>query len=223
VIIVIAIVVAWIVILGPSLLRRRATQGDGIASITHFHRALRILERRSPDPIVAPAYRLRAEEGEDRGPIPGGRPQLTVVGAKDLPRPALAFLADGPAPVAATPVTVDTRIRDRDTEHLRTLRRRRDTLGVLVGITGLTLAIGLVPGARMAWVVTLLAGATLGGYVWMLVRIRRQAELRARTVSLDPPVTGAGGWDTDDGTDDPEALARSWADHPVNQVAVGGG
>ena len=106
VVLVIIILVAWIVILGPSLLKRRA-RGGGDQSITHFHYQLRVLEQRAPEPIVAPAYRLRAVS--DTGaptsihyPDSGRAPVLTVVGAKELPRPALAFLGEpevaAPAP-----------------------------------------------------------------------------------------------------------------------------
>ena len=67
VVLVIIIVAAWAVILGPSLLKRRAHSG-GDQSITHFHHQLRVLEQRAPEPIVAPAYRLRAVDGTGRRP-----------------------------------------------------------------------------------------------------------------------------------------------------------
>jgi hypothetical protein len=106
VVLVIIILMAWIVILGPSLLKRRAHGGD--QSITHFHQQLRILEHSAPEPIVAPAYRLRAVDGSGSETgityADSGRPPvLTVVGAKELPRPALAFLGE-PAPSADPPV-----------------------------------------------------------------------------------------------------------------------
>ncbi len=98
--VVIIILVAWAVIVGPSLLRRRSRSTDGIHSITHFHHQLRILEHSAPEPIVAPAYRLRALDGDaPRSGVhyPGDRPPvLTVVGASELPRPALAFLGEPP-------------------------------------------------------------------------------------------------------------------------------
>ena len=61
-VLVIIILVAWIVILGPSLIKRRARSG-GDQSITHFHYQLRVLEHSAPEPLVAPAYRLRAVDG----------------------------------------------------------------------------------------------------------------------------------------------------------------
>jgi len=117
-VLVIIILVAWAVILGPGLLRRRARSG-GDQSISHFHRQLRILEHSAPELLVAPAYRLRAVDG---GGTPTGityadsgvPPKLTVVGARELPRPALAFLGE-PAPGAdalASPDPVVTGIRE---------------------------------------------------------------------------------------------------------------
>jgi len=98
VVVVIIIVAAWAVILGPSLVKRRARSG-GDQSITHFHYQLRVLEQRAPEAIVAPAYRLRAVDGSGAPttihfPDSGRPPVLTVVGAKELPRPALAFLGE---------------------------------------------------------------------------------------------------------------------------------
>ncbi len=100
-VLVIIILVAWAVILGPGLIRRRA-RGGSDQSITHFHYQLRVLENSAPEPIVAPAYRLRSVDGNGSPtgicyPDSGKPPVLTVVGAKELPRPALAFLGE-PAP-----------------------------------------------------------------------------------------------------------------------------
>jgi len=109
-VLVIIILVAWAVILGPNLIKRRAR--GGVQSITHFHHQLRILEHSAPEPLVAPAYRLRSVDGSGAAtgisyPDSGDRPKLTVVGAKELPRPALAFLGD-PAPESAVAPPVDT-------------------------------------------------------------------------------------------------------------------
>ena len=119
VVLVIIIVAAWAVILGPNLLKRRA-RGGGDQSITHFHYQLRVLEQRAPEPIVAPAYRLRAVDGSGAPnsihyPDDGRPPVLTVVGAKELPRPALAFLGD-PEPEAVAPAYPADRARPVRTE-----------------------------------------------------------------------------------------------------------
>jgi len=108
VVVVIIIVAAWAVILGPSLFKRRARTG-GDQSISHFHYQLQVLEQRAPEPIVAPAYRLRAVDGSGTPtsihyPDTGRPPVLTVVGAKELPRPALAFLGE---PEDSGPATAD--------------------------------------------------------------------------------------------------------------------
>ncbi len=104
-VLVIIIMMAWVVILGPSLIKRRARSG-GDQSISHFHRQLRILEHSAPEPIVTPAYRLRAVDGTDRPsgityPTAGAPPVLTVVGAKELPKAALAFLGEPDPSIAA--------------------------------------------------------------------------------------------------------------------------
>ncbi len=100
-ILVIIIVAAWIVILAPSLMKRRSQGVGEIGSISHFHRQLRVLEHSGPQPIVTPAYRLRSVDGGGvTTQVPGGpeapAPVLSVVGASQLPRPALAFLGDDP-------------------------------------------------------------------------------------------------------------------------------
>jgi hypothetical protein len=118
VVLVIIILVAWAVILGPGLVKRRARSG-GDQSISHFHHQLRILEHSAPEPLVAPAYRLRAVDGNGAPtgityPDSAAPPKLTVVGARELPRPALAFLGE-PVPGAdavAAPDPVVTGIHE---------------------------------------------------------------------------------------------------------------
>ncbi|HEX7443670.1 MAG TPA: hypothetical protein VF320_07280 [Acidimicrobiales bacterium] len=115
VVVVIIIVAAWAVILGPSLFKRRVRTG-GDQSISHFHYQLRVLEQRAPEPIVAPAYRLRAVDGNGTPtsihyPETGRPPVLTVVGAKELPRPALAFLGE---PEVSEPAAGDDRTAQLD-------------------------------------------------------------------------------------------------------------
>ena len=218
VILVIIIMVAWLVILGPNLLKRRSRTVAGISSISHFHRQLRVLEHSAPPPLVTPAYRLRAADGS-AVEIPGsdgGRlglpPKLSVVGADKLPRPALAFLGDDPTgggadgPSAGSPVAgggvlpalgrtplVPTAPRLPDV-HARSLarRRRRDTLGVLSAVFVTTALLGFIPGAGMAWLFSVVSGLILTAYVTLLVRMRRTAEERERKLHYLPPDTAHG-------------------------------
>src|ERR1035441_7410975 len=101
VILVIIIVTAWIVILGPNLMKRRSRAAGGINSISHFHRALRLPPHFAPQPPApqparhppapaptAPAPPGRGSVGGTGGPTrtPGypevsAVPVLSVVGA----------------------------------------------------------------------------------------------------------------------------------------------
>jgi hypothetical protein len=205
---VVIIVVAWVVILIPGFLRRRSA-GDATDSISHFHQQLRILEHSAPKPIVTPAYRLRVDGADGRAHDAEGTvvaPTLTVVGARDLPRPALAFLAD-PLDVPAWPAFDPTDERDlgrRAASPLEvghradgaarrlTRQRRRDTLGVLILVVLVSFMIGFVPGASVAWVATGIVGIALAGYVAQLVHLRRLAEERERKLHyLRPPLPGS--------------------------------
>ena len=188
VILVIIIAVAWIVILAPNLMKRRARLGDGISSISHFHHQLSVLEHSAPEPIVAPAYRLRTVD--DDGTVgavsavdeDGAAPVLTVVGADQLPRPALAFLGRDPdeAPAEAVPAQVASMPQVSAATRRQFRRRRRDTLGVLSAGFVTTFLLGFLPGADMAWVVCGLCGVALAGYVALLVRLRKLADERSQ-------------------------------------------
>jgi hypothetical protein len=228
-VLVIIVGVAWIIILVPSVMKRRSRAVGEIGSISHFHQQLRVLEHSAPQPIVAPAYRLRAVDGSDdpTGVSRGSSepPVLTVVGADQLPRPALAFLGDDPPsadggaairgatmPVASEVVLADgsmavtrsdphvTPARTSDSLQRQLVRRRRrDTLGVLIGLFVVTALIGFVPGASITWVVTALSGLALVVYVAFLVHLRRMAEERDQKLHyLNPggvvpaPVAGSG-------------------------------
>src|SRR5450830_1117088 len=98
-VLVVILVLAWLVILGPTVFRRRSEHGGGVSSVSHFHHQLQVLEHSRGMPIVSPAFRLQSVAGQpapaemNAGDVPS-RPVLTVVGAKQLPRPALAFLGE---------------------------------------------------------------------------------------------------------------------------------
>ena len=219
VVLVIIIAAAWIVILGPKLLNRRSRTVGEIGSISHFHHQLAVLEHSAPQPIVAPAYRLRAvgSDGDpDRGgtyPEVAGVPGLSVVGAKELPRPALAFLGEAPELREATarpsahvttysgpddhsatldPFVSPGRVYDSLTRQ-QIRRRRRDALGVITMVFLGTMMIGFVPGVGVVWVLTALSGMVMVAYVALLVNLRRRAEERERKLHyLRPDGSGAG-------------------------------
>ncbi len=166
---------------------------------------------RSLDGTVTPV----APIGEGGQP----RPVLTVVGADRLPRPALACLGDdvppslpstgrGPrspgewsvAPSYGVPTaTGGGRARpvgpggfDHVAEARRLARRRRrDILGGLVAATFVTLLIGLIPGAGLAWVATTLFAVAAAAYVALLAHHRALALERERKLRyLRPPSHG---------------------------------
>ena len=212
VVVVIIIVAAWAIILGPSLVKRRA-RGGGDQSITHFHYQLRVLEQRAPDPIVTPAYRLRSVDGSgtpktihytdsDRPPV------LTVVGAKELPRPALAFLGEpevappvsderpvdaAPAtrfdslPYDVAPATLATRRSQDALTRAQARRRRQDTLTILGAVFVVSVMAAVVTSSTVVWAVVALDGVALAAYVGVLVHLRRMAAERDMKLHyLDP-------------------------------------
>jgi hypothetical protein len=219
VVLVVVIALAWMVILGPGLMKRRSRSGDGISSISHFHHQLRVLEHSGARPIVRPAYRLHGQPGPagmDDGPSTpdfGPRPVLTVVGADRLPRPALAFLgadpvedaSDRPAPrrpepgmhLPSTggpggpgPVETGTGLPPGDPAARHLARRRRrDTLGILAMVFVTSGMLGFVPGARAVWSVTAVSGLALVAYVALLVHLRQKAEERERKLHYLEPGT----------------------------------
>jgi hypothetical protein len=54
-------------------------------------------------------------------------------------------------------------------------KRRRDIFAVLAVVTGSTLVLGMVPQLRLLWIVTLVSGALLAGYCYLLVQLRTLA------------------------------------------------
>jgi hypothetical protein len=247
VVLVVIIVVAWLAILGPNLVKRRS-RAAGVTSISHFRRSLRVLEHSAPDPIVAPAFRLRAAGGPQQSQLGPSYPEvsavpvLTVVGADQLPRPALAFLGEDPPPpdVGGDDGLHQIDAADHDgSPHVRTHRelppditgrggdvlarravrqRRRATLGALASVFFLTLMIGIVPVARAAWIVSIISGLALAAYVMVLVQLRRTAEERERKLSYLHPGSEAIGHPIG-GAGVPVYMSGRYA-HPSNQAAV---
>lgn len=232
-IILVVIVLAWVAVLGPSLLRRR---NRSIGSIHHFHHSLEVLEHSGPAPIVSPAYRLHAvdQSGSLVRVEPGSNgdvvPKLTVVGAKDLPRPALAFLGGDPVDQVDEEAYQYDEFEERVTDSHReaysrqvTLQRRRDTLLTLIGLVVSTLIIGLIPGASLAWIVSAVTAVILVAYVAMLVNLRRRAEERERKLRYLAPREAAAGDVAYEGhapRHDLPVYTSGRYGHPSNQSAV---
>ncbi len=127
------------------------------------------------------------------------RPVLTVVGAKELPRPALAFLGEAVTPSQpeptyrpAYPERITTPRLANPEARLLARRRRRDTLTVLALVFTLTLVIGSIPGARPAWVITAIAGVALGAYVAMLAHMQTVMAEGERKLHYLRPVSQGG-------------------------------
>ena len=198
------LVVVWLVVLGPSVLRRvRDRRETEVESVGTFHRELRILEHASP-PLVPPAYRLRgsATSGPS-APALRAKPVLQLVNGEPLPPPALAFLGKDPGSRPAG--TEDGRVAgpergmpDHGLEGTRPLpaepwrqprreyevrrlvrQRRRDTLVILLVVTVLSMIAGAL-GLGGAWILALVAGLSAVAYVWMLVNLHARADERER-------------------------------------------
>jgi hypothetical protein len=131
-------------------------------------------------------------------------PILTVVGCDQLPKPALAYLGEQGPPRSETPIEPDHRpaepvapdsyrVSDAFTRQLAR-RRRRDTLMVLVLTFACSVFLGMIPAARMLWVVSAISAVAIVAYVAVLVHLRSVAEERERKLHyLEPePEYGAG-------------------------------
>ena len=149
--------IVWAVVLGPSLLRRRAERRSN-DSIGDFHRQLRILERTGPT-IVDPAHRLDTEGHAVPGPFraPSVRPGRPLVGAGSLDS------ADG------GPRRPDPYFRPE------ACKRRRDVLLGLVCVLVGTGLLGAIPPLRPLLYVTIAGAVALAAYVGLLVYLRTLA------------------------------------------------
>ena len=89
-----------------------------------------------------------------------------MVGADQLPRPALAFLGDALAD--EPPTRSGTAADDPEARRLvhgvdpvvrqQMCKRRRDTLMVLVSVFVCSAIVGVIPGAQLSLIVTLVSG-----------------------------------------------------------------
>jgi hypothetical protein len=147
----------WAVVLGPSLIRRRAERRAN-NSIGDFHRQLRILERTGPS-VVSPAHRLDVGERLSSGP----------------------FLAPGSYGGTGAQRRPDPYFRPE------ACKRRRDILLVLVCVLVGTGLLGAIPALRPALFVTIAGAVSLAVYVGLLVYLRTLALEREMKLRYLPP------------------------------------
>ena len=118
----------------------------------------------------------RYREGRPGSSVVSFRRQLSTL-ERATPGHSLRLSHTGPVPVVRS-VAPDA-VRDQ-------LRRRRDVLLVLGGLTVVTALAALVVGG-IATVAFLASAGALGTYVWALVQIRKRAAERAAKVRVLRP------------------------------------
>lgn len=142
--VVLVLVVVWIVVLTPRLVRH-FREGRSKYSIESFHEQLHLLERTGPK-LVKPAYRLEDPDAEPQ--LPG----LALVGGSGAAHP--------------TPQLVrGVRQRRSAWERRRSRRRRRDLLLGLVGVVVVTGGLGALHALHLLWAVTGVSVLALAGYL----------------------------------------------------------
>ncbi len=150
----------WAVVLGPSLLRRRAER-RATDSIGAFHRQLRVLQRTGPSMVDA-AHRLGTELPESGSPfrVAGARGGILVV-----------------RPDAPGSMPLDVRAHRRPDPYFRpeACKRRRDVLLLLLSVLVATGLLGAVPKMHALLYVTIVGAVALAGYVGLLVHLRNLA------------------------------------------------
>ena len=231
VILLVFVVLLWVAVLAPSAWRR-FSERQGVGSIDHFHRQLRLLEHAGPK-TVAPAYRLHTampgagptDMSADLG-IDSSRPKLVLLRPTDDAAAADVDGDDGshyervgvldrPEPVCLPEVGAEPGSFRREQAR----RRCTTLLRCLGGVAVSTALIGLFPGMHLAWVFTGLTGFGGVGAGW-IDGLRQRARGRAgpaplsargpgrRTPGRRPATAGyPGAWDDDD-FEVPRAAAR---------------
>jgi hypothetical protein len=154
-VIVLILVVLWLVVLAPGLIRRLLERRSG-ESIESFHHGLHLLERTGPN-LVTPAFRLETAHAET-GLAPGqsGYPAISSVQR----RPNLTLLP-GASPNGMGP----GRAGHHSARRRAARRRRRDLLAILVATFVLTGSLGLVHSLHVLWVITAFCGIAIAGLI----------------------------------------------------------
>ncbi len=176
------------VVLVPSAVRHRAEK-RGSGSIDHFHHQLELLEHAGPK-IVEPAYRLHSAMPGMPMESSEHRPKLFLLGSGGED----AIRSNDPADYqhvgyVAPPMTMAdvAQTRMELAAHRRQEARRRCNVLVatLVGATILTGGIGVLPVARLAWILTGVFGLATLSLVGLMAYAR---ELEAQRRNRRPVV-----------------------------------
>lgn len=147
--------------------------------------------------LVPPVLRSRSEgrRGETIGPLnyrlgsgssPSGR-TLSSMFNRPAPGPGGFRPATFPARAAGragAPAAVPTRPTGDMTPAQK---RRRDVLFLLLAGAGITLAVAVFTGMLAVWLLHLLVDALLGGYVCLLVQLKRRGAVGVRS-ALPAPI-----------------------------------
>jgi hypothetical protein len=182
------LIAIWGVFLGVTLVRKRA-EYKADSSIGAFQRQLQVL-RRNSQAFDRSAGLGAPQQVGDEAALPGfaplqlrqlHRPDSLGPGSPDpYGRRAAAFVARGGG-IVGEGSRQDPYFRPEACE------RRRDVLLILVSALLSTGLISIIPAARVALVLTAVAGAALLVYVVLLVRLRAHATERETKLRYMPP------------------------------------
>jgi hypothetical protein len=175
------LIAIWGVFLGVTLVRKRA-EYKADSSIGAFQRQLQVL-RRNSQAIDRSAGSDDPQSAVRGDVLPGFAPmQLRQLHKADR-------LGSGLPDNDGNLSTASSAPSGRQDPYFRpeACERRRDVLLILVSALVSTGLISIIPAARMALVVTAIAGAALLIYVALLVRLRAHATEREMKLRYMPP------------------------------------
>lgn len=198
------LIVMWVAVLAPALLKGRVARRGGGDSVKSFRHQINVIGRTAPATIPAANRRV------SRGPDPSGLGVVTPIrpirqgvnvaggGPRFRAAPGRVRTGSGPAGLGGQwvgdqrtqgiPVGPMGPVARRGSSRSAPakLQRRRQVMASLLGSVALTFLVGIVPSMRMLWVATGLFAVLLGGYVCLLVRMRSQAAEREMKLAFLP-------------------------------------
>jgi hypothetical protein len=175
IVVLLILVVVWVAVLAPSLLRRRFERRSG-DSIGEFHQHLRVLRRTGPV-LVPPAVRLTTAVPEDSA---GHRSRHAAVGGRGLILIRPDATVPPPRRVASGTQRPDPYFRPE------ACKRRRDVLAVMGCVIIGSGVLGAIPVLRPLLGLTAFALVVAALYVVMLVRLGGRASERAAKLRYLP-------------------------------------